>query len=332
MATSAPRSVTNRSFLGTACGRDHSGTAGASELHGGRSRTPGCGVHEHGVVGREVGTFVEGERGDMERHVDRRCGCGLHVIGHREGHRDRRNRYFRVSAEGTGRNRADPRSDQLPSPVARRTHAAEHLHPGDVRRLDRHRPVTAADSVDVVEIDRDRLHGDLDFARARLRCIDLVDSKHVGRCTEFAEPATLSCCASSRLLMQLCMFLRSTRQCNIAAGRGSGLLALPSRPMHLLDLDRAPGRSDTRPSLLLFRPLEPRRGAEATAWRPNPRSGAGGRCWSVALGTCGSRMRLCAAGGAASMSGRKSSPVAMASDSDLCRGTSGGTLAGERTS
>ncbi len=138
----------------------------------------------------------------MERHVNRRCGCGIHVVGHREGHRDRRNRYFRVPAEGTGRNRADARSDQRLTPLARRTHAAENLHPGDVRRLDRHRPVSAADSVDVVEIDCDRLHRDLDFARSGLRCIDLVEPKHVGRCTEFVNQPSSHVAPSSRLLMQ----------------------------------------------------------------------------------------------------------------------------------
>ena len=137
----------------------------------------------------------------MERHIDGRCRCGIHVVGHREGHRGGRNRYFRVAAEGTGGNRADALSDQRPTPIARRTHTAENLHPGDVRWLDRHRPVPAADSVDVVEVDCDRLHCDLDFARSRLRCIDLVEPKHVARCTEFVNPPRSHVARSSRLLV-----------------------------------------------------------------------------------------------------------------------------------
>ena len=99
------------------CSRYHSGTACASELHSGRPRTPSSGVHEHGVVGGEVGTFVERERCDMERHVNRRCGCGIHVVGHRESHRNGRNRYLRVPAEGTGGNRGDRAFRSVPHPL-----------------------------------------------------------------------------------------------------------------------------------------------------------------------------------------------------------------------
>jgi len=160
----------------------------------------------------------------MEGHINRRRGCGIHVVGHRERHGDGRDRNFRVTAEGTGGNRADALSDQRPTAIARRAHAAENFHPGDVWRLDPHGPVTAADSVDVVEIDRDRLHCDLDFARSRLRYVHFVASKHVGRCTEFLNPPRSHVAPSSRLPMQPCVWPLSVRQRTAAhppSGTGS---------------------------------------------------------------------------------------------------------------
>jgi hypothetical protein len=55
------------------------------------------------------------------------------------------------------------------------------------RGIDRDRPVSAADAIDVVEIDRDRLDRDLNFARSGLRWIYVVQPEHVGRCTEFVN-------------------------------------------------------------------------------------------------------------------------------------------------
>jgi len=129
----------------------------------------------------ELPPFEEGEGGEMKGEVDGRGLGRRHLLRHRKRHRRRTHRVLRVPAERTVRDGAHALSLPGLGAGAARLDAPEDLHARHVGQVGLHRAIVAADSVEVVEVDRERFHANANLAGPRHGLLDGLERENVGR-------------------------------------------------------------------------------------------------------------------------------------------------------
>ncbi len=190
-------------LLGRSRERDHRSARRFRQLHRRRTDTTRGRMDQHRLTVADAGAHVQRERGQVERHEDRRGVGQRDRLRHREHHRRRRHRVLGVAPERAARDRDDARPDKLGiDTLAHGLDCAERLHAGDVGRGDRHRRVPAVDAVDVVEVQRDRVGADEHLTRPGGGRVDVDEAEHVARgavldCLPCAHRAVIYAAGSS---------------------------------------------------------------------------------------------------------------------------------------
>ena len=160
--------ATQRDLLVGAGRREHPGARVDRELDRGRSGTSGRGVDQYRLSSSELGAVEEPEPREMKREVQR-SGVGKRDrLGHGE-HRDgRADRELGVTTECLRGHRYDARVLPLLGAGPAGVDDAHHLHPRRIRQLGAHHHVAAGDALEVVEVERDRLHPHAHLSRPGL--------------------------------------------------------------------------------------------------------------------------------------------------------------------
>ena len=138
-------------------------------------------MDEHALAGLQLGAVEEAEPREVEREVERGRAGQRDRLGHLERRHGRADRVLGEAAVGALRHRDDAPPLPLLGAGAARVDDAHHLHAGAVRQLGPHHHVAAGDALEVVEVERDRLHLNPQLARLGLRNRHRVEPEHLGR-------------------------------------------------------------------------------------------------------------------------------------------------------
>jgi len=170
-----------RHLLGGAGGREYARALVDGELDGGRAGAAGAGVDEHALTGAQVGAVEETEPGEVEGEVERSRIGQRNLRGHVERRHDGADGVLGEAAVGAARHRDHPSPlPRLGTGAAGVDHAHD-LHAGAVRQLGLDHHVAAGDALEVVQVERDRLHAHPHLARLRLGNRHAVELQHLGR-------------------------------------------------------------------------------------------------------------------------------------------------------
>ena len=163
---------------------DHRRTERLGQLDGGRPGTAGRRVDEDDVTRAHPSPHAEREVTEQVREVHRDCLGRAEPLGDLLDVRSVEQGHGRVGTLGPRGHTDDPPPEQRLAPRTGRLDRAGGRHPDHEGGLELEQAVPAADGVDVVEVEAERLDLDPHLAGGRVADLDGLDLEGVGGCTQ----------------------------------------------------------------------------------------------------------------------------------------------------